>query len=121
MPYNRGTYRIKSRINGIPCFRFGGLTKITLLIKENGYLTGMLVICKGKTSLQVWCAEMEVYVLPLYGEFDNHNMLAIIARNEQLLAQLFLNHTTTKEPWMQLAAYFMQRGWSVKEIENTTF
>jgi hypothetical protein len=38
-----------------------------------------------------------------------------------LLAQLFLNHTTTKEPWMQLAAYFMQRGWSVKEIENTTF
>jgi len=83
---------------------------------ENSYLNAVLIIYKGKTSLQVWYKGLDVCILPLFGEFDNHNMLATIARNEELLAQLFLNHTPTDEPWVQLAAYFMQRGWSVKEV-----
>ena len=65
--------------------------------------------------MRVRCAEREVFVSPVVSEHDNEHLLSIYARNEELLAQLFLYKHLEADPMTQLAAYFMQRGWQVKE------
>lgn len=75
----------------------------------------MLVVYKGNTILQVRCRAQSVSIAPLAREQDNLRLLSTIAKNEELLAQLFLNSLTDPDAVAQLAAYFMQRGWQVKQ------
>lgn len=75
----------------------------------------MLIVSKGNTSLRVRCAEREVFVSPVVREHDNEQLLSTFARNEELLAQLFLYKHLNADPMALLATYFMQRGWQVKK------
>lgn len=75
----------------------------------------MLVVYKGNTTLKVRCQDQSVTIAPVAGMHDNARLLATIAKNEELLAQLFLNNLNHPDAIAQLAAYFMQRGWQVKQ------
>lgn len=74
----------------------------------------MLLIYKGNTALQVQYAPQAVWIQPIVGEYDNKPLLSTLARNEELLAQVYLNHQPAGDTPAQLTEYFEQRGWQVK-------
>lgn len=76
----------------------------------------MLFITKGNISLRVLFKEAKVNVAPVRGEHDNAYLLATLARNEELLAQVHLNIAPQNNPKDQLALYYTRRGWEVKEM-----
>jgi hypothetical protein len=73
-----------------------------------------MLLSKGKILLKVQFTNSEVHITPVIGEFDNKELLAAFARNEELLTQLsFMTGKTLDSP-IQLADYFTQRGWHVE-------
>lgn len=76
----------------------------------------MLLIYKENIALRVQCGERAVWIQPVAGEYDNRRLLDTMARNEELLAQVYLtSHDITDTP-AQVAAYFQEKGWLVKEV-----
>jgi hypothetical protein len=74
----------------------------------------MLLIYKENIALRVQCAEGAVWIQPILSEFDNRSLLTTLARNEELLAQVYLSHQDITDTRTQVTHYFEQRGWLVK-------
>lgn len=72
----------------------------------------MLLISKGHIALQVQCGTGAVWVQPAGGKASS--LLATLARNEELLAQVYLTQQERRDPHAQLSDYFRQRGWEVR-------
>lgn len=72
----------------------------------------MLLISKGHIALQVRYGTGAVWVHPAGGKVSS--LLATLARNEELLAQVYLTQQERRDPQAQLTDYFRQRGWEVK-------
>jgi hypothetical protein len=73
-----------------------------------------MLLSKGKILLKVHYTDSEVRITPVIGEFDNKDLLAIFARNEELLTQFFFTTSKSDGSQIQLADYFKQRGWHVE-------
>lgn len=73
-------------------------------------------ITKGNISLKVLFKEARVNIAPIPGEHDNSYRMATLARNEELLAQSYLDIFSMTEPLLQLITYYTQRGWEVKDL-----
>jgi hypothetical protein len=87
------------------------LTKIRRQKSFIPELGGMLVIYKGNVVLKVALDEGVVRVHPVVGRFDNPQLLNAMARNEELLAQVYFTHKKIADPHTAMARYFEQRGW----------
>lgn len=74
----------------------------------------MLVIYKGNIVLKVAMDGSAVRIQPVVGRFDNPQLLHTLARNEELLAQVYVTHLSTEEALPGMARYFEQRGWLVR-------
>lgn len=73
-----------------------------------------MLLSKGKILLKVNYTNSKVCITPVIGEFDNKDLLATFARNEEILTQLFFATHHNDYSLMQLADYFTQRGWQVE-------
>lgn len=74
----------------------------------------MLVIYKGNIVLKVALEDGVVRVQPVVGRFDNPQLLNAMARNEELLAQVYFTHHKIADAHTGMARYFEQRGWLVR-------
>lgn len=74
----------------------------------------MLLIYKENIALRVQCGEGAVWIQPILSEYDNRSLLTTLARNEELLAQVYLSHQDITDTKAQVAEYFGKRGWQVK-------
>lgn len=74
----------------------------------------MLLIYKENIALRVQCGEGAVWIQPVISEFDNRSLLTTLARNEELLAQVYLSHQDITDTPAQVADYFQKRGWTIK-------
>lgn len=74
----------------------------------------MLVIYKGNMVLKVAPEGSVVRIQPVVGRFDNPQLLHTLARNEELLAQVYFSHLSTGEALTGMARYFDQRGCLVR-------
>ncbi|MCU7549682.1 hypothetical protein OCK74_11190 [Chitinophagaceae bacterium LB-8] len=74
-----------------------------------------MLLSKGKILLQVHFTDTGAHITPVFGEFDNKELLAAFARNEELLTQLFFIFNTKSDALEHLAEYFKQRGWQVTD------
>lgn len=74
----------------------------------------MLLIYKENIALRVQCGEGAVWIQPMLSEFDNRSLLTTLARNEELLAQVYLSQQDITDTPSQVADYFQKRGWLVK-------
>lgn len=74
----------------------------------------MLVIYKGNIVLKVALEAGVVRVQPIVGRFDNPQLLNAMARNEELLAQVYFTHHKIADAHTGMAHYFEQRGWLVR-------
>lgn len=74
----------------------------------------MLVIYKGNIVLKVAMDGSAVRIEPVVGRFDNPQLLHSLARNEELLAQVYVAHLSTADALTGMARYFEQRGWLVR-------
>ena len=72
----------------------------------------MLLISKGHINLQVQYGTGAVWVQPAGGKASS--LLSTLARNEELLAQVYLALQERSDTRVQLTDYFRQRGWEVK-------
>lgn len=77
-----------------------------------GQLALMLLISKGHIDLQVQCSTGAVWVQPAGGKPSS--LLSTLARNEELLAQVYLSQQGRHDPRAQLTDYFQKRGWDVR-------
>ncbi|MCU7552574.1 hypothetical protein OCK74_25875 [Chitinophagaceae bacterium LB-8] len=73
-----------------------------------------MLISKGKILLKVHNAGPKVSIAPVFGEFDNRELLSVFARSEEVLTQLYYLANQISESHIQLADYFKQRGWHVE-------
>jgi hypothetical protein len=73
-----------------------------------------MLLSKGKILLKVQYTDSQVRITPVSGEFDNKELLAVFARNEELLTELYFVTHKTNRTQLQLADYFQQRGWHVE-------
>lgn len=74
----------------------------------------MLVIYKGNIVLKVALDEGSVRIQPVVGRFDNPQLLNALARNEELLAQVYFTHLPANDTQTGMARYFKERGWLVR-------
>lgn len=74
----------------------------------------MLVIYKGNIVLKVALEGDIVRIQPIVGRFDNPQLLKALARNEELLAQVYFTHHKITDAHTGMAHYFEQRGWLVR-------
>lgn len=74
----------------------------------------MLVIYKGNIVLKVALEGNTVRIQPVVGQFDNPQLLHTLARNEELLAQVYVSQLSTEEALRGMARYFEERGWLVR-------
>lgn len=72
----------------------------------------MLLISKGHIALRVQYGAGAVWVQPVAGKASS--LLSTLARNEELLAQVYLIQQEPRDAREQLTDYFQQRGWEVK-------
>lgn len=75
----------------------------------------MLYVAKGKITLQVNLREGKVSVLPASDPQESSRLLATIASNEELLAQVKLHAVASADDRLHLIQYFTARGWTVQE------
>lgn len=74
----------------------------------------MLVIYKGNVVLKVALENSAVRIEPIVGRFDNPQLLKAMARNEELLAQVYITHHKVSDAHTIMARYFEERGWMVR-------
>jgi hypothetical protein len=73
-----------------------------------------MLLSKGNILLNVHFVDDQVRITPVIGAYDNKDLLATFARNEELLTQLLFPISNATDTLVHLADYFRQRGWNVQ-------
>lgn len=76
----------------------------------------MLLLTKKYIRLQVYGDLPRVRILPLAQSREEERLVATIARNEELLAGVYLSIAGPHDQQKQLVNYFTHRGWQVQQV-----
>lgn len=77
----------------------------------------LLLLTKRNLLLQVSYAPPVIRVAPVVQPGTEERLAAVFAKNEELLASVFLSIAEPDNLCAQLVQYFQHRGWHVEQLE----